>query len=169
MSSVFLSEILKQQKYSTTYELIVNRNQPSVRAFFAENQFRAIRDHTGWDSSEYRVASPVMHPMIAQYNGFYTLDGYYPNYPLGYKRTFLKIIASELDKNNDLRLFFDHWGSRIYLFSNGATYAKNPAGNNSEVGRLDFDYGAFLALGGRYILAAVRIDFDVTQGDTLSL
>ncbi|MCB2263496.1 MAG: DUF6044 family protein [Candidatus Thiosymbion ectosymbiont of Robbea hypermnestra] len=142
------------------HELIVHRDKPSVRAFFAEDQFRAIRDHIGRDPAEYRVASLGLHPMIAQYNGFHTLDGYYPSYPLSYKRAFRKIIAGELDKNRDLKVFFDHWGSRIYLFSNSATYAQNPAGNTSEVGHLALDYAAFRALGGRYILAAVRIDED---------
>jgi len=36
----------------------------------------------------------------------------------------------------------------------------NYAGNDSEVKRLDIDYNSFHALGGCYILAAVRTDED---------
>jgi len=63
-----------------------------------------------------------------------------------------------LNKDEGFRLFFDHWGSRIYLFSSEITYALNYAGNDSEARRLDIDYNAFRALGRRHILATVRID-----------
>jgi len=87
------------------HELIANRNKPSLGAFYAEDQFRAIRDHIGKDPSEYRVASLGLHPVIAQYNGFYTLNGYLRSYPLSYKYAFREILAEELNKDEDFRPF----------------------------------------------------------------
>lgn len=152
----------------SSHEIVANRNSPSIGAFFAENQFHAIRDHIDEEPSGYRVASLGIHPSIAQYNGFYTLDGYFINYPLSYKHAFRKVIAGELDKNDDLKEYFDNWGSRIYLFSSElkerGEYVMNRAGNDFEIARLDIDHHAFRALGGRYILAAVRINQDSNPG-----
>ena len=66
---------------------------------------------------EYRVASIGLHPAIAQYNGFYTLDSYNNFYPLSYKYEFRKIIEKELEKNKTIRIYFDEWGGRCYLFT----------------------------------------------------
>ena len=66
---------------------------------------------------DYRVASIGIHPAIAQYNGFYTLDTYNNFYPLSYKHEFRKIIEKELEKNKKIRNYFDAWGGRCYFFT----------------------------------------------------
>ena len=144
------------------HELIVNRNSPSVSAFYAERQFNRIAEYIGKKKSQYRIASIGMHPSIAMFNGFYTLDGYFSNYPLKYKKSFRKIIEGELDKDQFLKNSYDNWGSRVYVFSSelkkNNTQFKNFAGNNNVIERLDIDQKAFHNLGGQYLFSAVRID-----------
>ncbi|MBO5281674.1 MAG: hypothetical protein J6B43_00890, partial [Lachnospiraceae bacterium] len=56
-------------------------------------------------------------PAAALYNGFYCLDGYSNLYPLEYKHEFREIIARELEKSEGVRVYFDAWGNRCYLFN----------------------------------------------------
>jgi Protein of unknown function (DUF6044) len=144
------------------HELRQNRFAPTIEEFFAERQFEAIANYIGQPKSSYRVASLGMHPSIAQYNGFYTLDGYVPSYPLEYKQKWRDVIEGELARNASLMRYYDKWGSRVYLFSSELRerggYVMNRAGNDFEVERLDLDVPAFEALGGKYVISAVRIN-----------
>lgn len=138
---------------------VTEADYPSFRAFFAEKQFTRIRTFINRPQSEYRVVCLGMHPSVAQFNGFYTLDSYQNNYPLPYKHAFRKIIARELDKGSDaMRTYYDAYGCRVYLFSAeldmnylfGKTQAKS-------VNTLQLDTNALTALGGEYVLSAVPI------------
>jgi hypothetical protein len=140
-------------------EEIVYSKKPSVREFYAEEQFKAIRDHIGKPQSSYRIASIGLHPAIAQYNGFYTLDTYNNFYPLSYKHLFRKIIENELEKNNEIRIYFDEWGGRCYLFTDelGKHYMfkKN---SKKRIRNLDINTEPLKQFGGEYIFSSVPID-----------
>lgn len=131
---------------------------PSFKEFYAEEQFQEIAEFIGAPKNSYRVASIGLHPAIAQYNGFFTLDTYNNFYPLTYKYKFRKIIEVELNKNKKLRTYFDEWGSRCYLFVDelGKKYEfrKN---SKKKVQNLQLNTEAFTELGGRYILSSVPI------------
>jgi hypothetical protein len=135
---------------------------PSVKGFYAEKQFRQIAEYIGRDRSTYRVLSLGIHPSISQYNGFYTLDGYCPNYDRRYKWKFREIIKDEIEKNPEVKNYFDTWGSRAYLFTAQNIGYVNVSGNTIELKNLAFNTEAMKALGGRYIISAVKID---TQTD----
>lgn len=155
-----LMVVTLQSAYSFTHhESFVNFGKPSVGEFFAAAQFSDIKDYIGEPPDKYRVASLGMHPSISLYNGFRTLDGYWGNYPLSYKHEFREIISGELEKDEALKNYFDEWGSRAYLFN--ARTRRNmtvAAGNDVNVKALDYDWEAFYALGGRFLLSAVAID-----------
>mgnify|MGYP001336728745 CR=1 FL=1 len=140
-------------------EEIVYRNKPSFREFYAEKQFAAIREYIGRPVHTYRVASIGIHPAIAQYNGFYTLDTYNNFYPLEYKYRFRRIIAKELEKNKKLREYFDEWGGRCYLFVDelGKRYMfkKN---SKRTIRHLELNTKAFHEMGGRYIFSSLPIE-----------
>lgn len=142
-------------------ELMV-KVDPSYHNFYAEKQFKEIAEFIGLQKSNYRVLSLGMHPGISQFNGFYTLDGYIPNYDRNYKRTFRKIIKDEIEKNEEVRDYYDHWGSRVYLFTAADIGYVNVSGNDIELKNLDFNTNAMKELGGKYIISAVKID---TQTD----
>lgn len=140
-------------------EEIIFHNQPTVKQFFAEEQFSAIKEYIDLPQEKYRVVSIGIHPAIAQFNGFYTLDTYNNFYPLSYKYQFRKIIEKELAKNKTIRTYFDEWGGRCYIFTDelGKHYMfkKN---SKKRLKNLELNLEAFKEMGGRYIFSAVPID-----------
>uniref|UniRef100_C5D2N3 YkoS n=1 Tax=Geobacillus sp. (strain WCH70) TaxID=471223 RepID=C5D2N3_GEOSW len=140
-------------------EEIAHRNKPSFREFYAEKQFQEIKEHIGLPVHKYRVASIGIHPAIAQYNGFYTLDTYNNFYPLSYKHKFRQIIAKELAKNKKLREYFDEWGGRCYIFVDelGKHYMFNK-NSKRTIKHLQLNTNVFREMGGRYIFSALPIE-----------
>lgn len=131
---------------------------PSFKTFFAEKQFLEIAKHIGKEKQDYRVLSLGMHPSIAQYNGFYTLDGYASIYELGYKDKFRKIIKEEIKKNPEIDDYFEKWGSRVYLLTSENIGYMNQKNNNIILPRLDYNYTAIKQLNGQYIISAVKLN-----------
>lgn len=140
-------------------EEIIFQNKPTVKQFFAEEQFTDIKDYIGLPQNEYRVASIGLHPAIAQYNGFFTLDTYNNFYPLSYKYQFRKIIEKELEKNKRIKVYFDEWGGRCYIFTDelGKHYMFKKR-TKKRLKNLELNTDAFKAMGGSYIFSAVPID-----------
>jgi hypothetical protein len=131
---------------------------PSFKQFYAVKQFSDIANHITKPQSSYRVASIGLHPAIAQYNGFYTLDSYNNFYPLTYKHQFRKIIEQELDKSPKLKEYFDQWGGRCYIFV--AELGKNYAFKKTskvKIHHLQLNTTEFKNMGGQYIFSAVPI------------
>jgi hypothetical protein len=108
---------------------------------------------------DYRIVSIGIHPAIAQYNGFYTLDTYNNFYPLSYKYEFRKIIEKELAKNKTIRTYFDEWGGRCYIFTDelGKHYMFNK-NTKKRLKNLQLNIEQFKKMGGRYIFSAVLIE-----------
>lgn len=142
-----------------TNEQIMYKNQPSYKAYFATKQFADIKKYIGKPLDQYRVVSIGIHPNIAQYNGFYTLDSYSNIYPLDYKLQFRKIIEPELNKNKALRTYYDDWGGRCYIFVDelGKNYQYSKR-SNKEINHLQLNVEALKEMGGQYILSAVPIN-----------
>ncbi|MBM4762794.1 hypothetical protein GNT69_10920 [Bacillus sp. B15-48] len=140
-------------------EELVYKNRPSVGQFYAVEQFSEIKNYIGEPQKDYRVASIGLHPAIAQYNGFYTLDTYNNFYPLTYKYEFRKIIEKELDKNKKIRIYFDEWGGRCYLFTSelGKHYMFKKT-SKRRLKNLELNIEQFKQMGGKYIFSAVPID-----------
>ena len=139
-------------------EEILHRKKPSFKEFYAEEQFQAIKEYIGLPAQDYRIVSIGIHPAIAQYNGFYTLDTYNNFYPLAYKYQFRRIIENELTKNKKIKQYFDQWGGRCYIFIDeiGKHYMfkKN---TKKAINNLDLKINPFYEMGGRYILSAIPI------------
>lgn len=142
-----------------TNEEIVHRKKPSVTEFYAEQQFEDIKNHIGKPQNSYRVASIGLHPAIAQYNGFYTLDTYNNFYPLSYKDQFRKIIENELEKNKKIRVYFDEWGGRCYLFTDelGKHYMFKKT-TKKRIESINININQFKQMGGEFIFSSVPID-----------
>jgi hypothetical protein len=138
---------------------VTEAQHPSFRAFFAEKQFAQIRTYIGRPQSDYRVICLGMHPSVAQFNGFYTLDSYQNNYPLPYKHAFRKIIATELAKGSKkTRAYYDAYGCRVYLYTAelGMNYLFGKA-QPRTINHLQIDTDALSSLGGQYVVSAVPI------------
>lgn len=139
---------------------------PSFRAFFSPVLFQNLARTLESRGPVSGVVSVGLHPAIAAYNGFRTLDGYLANYPLAYKRAFRGLISGELAQDEDYRRYFDEWGSRFYVFSHelasvgDAAFALSRYRVEEKGIRLDnlhFDTRAFVSLGGSHVLSAVAI------------
>ncbi|MGY6209152.1 DUF6044 family protein [Cytobacillus firmus] len=140
-------------------EEILFQNKPSFKQFYAQEQFSAIKDYIGLPQEGYRVASIGLHPAIAQYNGFYSLDSYNNFYPLTYKYQFRKIIEKELEKNKTIRTYYDEWGGRCYIFTDelGKHYMFKKR-TKKRLKNLELNTDAFKAMGGSYLFSSVPID-----------
>lgn len=135
-----------------------DRSPITYKQFFAAEQFSQIRNDIGLPQESYRVISVGLHPSIAQFNGFYTLDGYVSNYPLDYKYRFRNIIGYELEKSDELRDYFDEWGSRCYVLaeelSTGALYTKE---KNVTIYNLQLNITALHEMNCTFVLSSVNI------------
>jgi Protein of unknown function (DUF6044) len=137
----------------------IYRKKPTVKEFYAEELFQNIEKYINRPLDSYRVASIGIHPAIAQYNGFYTLDTYNNFYPLTYKYAFREIMDKELAKNKRLRTYYDEWGGRCYIFTDqlGKHYMFKK--NSSEtLKNLQLNMEPFKQLGGEYIFSALPIE-----------
>ena len=114
-----------------------------------------IREYSHLSPAEYRVASLGINPAAAAYGGFYTLDGYSNNYPLAYKEDFRRIIAGELDKNENNKRYFDYWGNRCYVLL--AAHDSIVPKGDVVFQNLALDMAAFQEMGGRFLLSAAPI------------
>ncbi len=135
------------------------RPAPSFQAFYAEDEFAAIAEAIGKPQDRYKVVSIGMHPAIAEFNGFYTADGYVNAYPLQYKKAFRPVIEPELEKSPSLKKYFDTWGSRCYVFSSelGKHYGWDKH-SSKVIEHLEIRSEALLKLGAEYVLSAVPIE-----------
>jgi len=138
---------------------IQKSRKPSYEEFFSVALFKEIENFIGRPKSEYRVVSIGLHPGISLYNGFYTLDGYFTNFSLAHKKAFRKIIAPELEKNEQIRRDYDAWGARCYVFVEELEYGNwlYTKHKNQVVHQLGLNMDAFLELGGEYVFSAVEV------------
>ncbi|MEM8886590.1 MAG: DUF6044 family protein [Bacteroidota bacterium] len=139
---------------------------PSYRDFVNKEGFDEIKHMINKPLESYRVISVGMLPSSSQFNGFHTLDGYFPNYPLSYKHEFRKIIADELEREALIKKHYDDWGSSAYAFS---AERKVDFFNNHPppIQKLAYNFEAFKQMGGAYIFSAAKIELD--QNPELSL
>lgn len=155
----YLSLIVSITYFIYNHEMIRNRNMCSYKQFFAEKQFKKIKKFIPNNIQKYSVINVGIHPSIAQFNGFHTLDGYLSDYPLYYKKKFRKIILKELNKNIEIKKYFDNWGSRCYSFSSelGLSFM-NYKGNNITLNSLELNYELLKKMGCDYLFASIKIN-----------
>lgn len=132
--------------------------EPTFRSFFATDLFSSIERSIGRPKEDYRVVSIGIHPSVAQFNGFYTLDSYQTTYPLEYKKQFRRIIEKELAKHDVLRDYFDGWGNRCYMFvselGKSSLFGKT---SKIVVNQLELNTSHLRTMGGEYVLSGVEI------------
>lgn len=146
--------------FNETEELKYGRvDTPTFKEFYATDLFTDIEQYIDKDKEDYRVASIAMHPTIAQYNGFYTLDTYNNSFPLEYKHEFRDIIAPELEKNKTLKNYFDTWGGRLYMYvaEIGKHYVFTKD-SKRVIEDLDINTDQLKSMGGDYVFSGLPIE-----------
>lgn len=138
-----------------------DQEHPSYRRFYDPALLARLRNYIGKPQSSYRVVSIGIHPAVAIYNGFYTLDSYQNNYLLTYKHAFRNVIAPELDKAPAIKTYFDAYGCRCYTFTAELGISPESFLCHKQVHRtiqnLSLNTKALRAMGGTYIISAVPI------------
>ncbi len=133
--------------------------EPGYAEFYSEPLFNEIDLFISQPKESYRVVSIGLVPAIAQFNGFYVLDSYQPNYSLEYKHSFRKVIEAELEKSPSLKRYFDGWGSRAYIFP--AELEGNRActkGTCQSIKNLELNTIVLKEMGVKYVFSAVEIE-----------
>lgn len=134
-------------------------NAPSYCQFFDEDIFKSIFDDLKIKQDyKTKVVSVGIFPSVAEYNGFYCLDGYISSYSLDYKHQFRNVIKEELEKSESIKTYFDEWGNRCYVFSaqlgdSGFLCGKK---DNCSI-QISIDTLSLRKLGCEYIISAVDI------------
>ncbi len=147
---------------------------PTFKEYMAPDQFAEVKKFIGEDPKNFRVASIGMNPAILQYNGFYTLDGLQSVYDLNYKNNFRKIFSGELEKNEEIKEYFDGWGNRCYIYSSklgidwdAFMISKRITQHKREIHTsipLQLNSEAFNDLGGKYLISVIEIESPETSG-----
>jgi hypothetical protein len=87
---------------------------PTFEELYSESLFRSIKEQI--PEKDPKFLSFGIHPAVAQYNKFKTLDGYMPNYPLEKKHEFLDMLGEQWKQDNpESYNYIQTWGSRLYI------------------------------------------------------
>lgn len=151
-SSISASDVVKFKLANLLHAIVDPKNpklpHPTIAMYYESGLFDRIKAHLGPAWKHEKVVSIGIDPMIASVSGFQHLDGYFQSYPLGYKKDFRQIIAPEFAHNSAKKLYFDSWGSRIYIF------ADRRSGSDLT---LNIDGCALLRLGATLVISRYRI------------
>jgi len=117
-NNISLIKIMKFLTNKTNYQK--NKLSLNLRSFNTFDNYYKFEVYSFIKSivKEDRVMSVGLDPMVAVMNDIKVIDGYHTIYSMKYKKEFRKIIANELDANNDLKNYYDNWGNRVYAFYN---------------------------------------------------
>ncbi len=139
---------------------IHGREYVSYREFYAEDLFSKVKTVLKQDKNpNKRVGMVGLHPAIAQYNEIPTIDGYAVLYSLAYKHQIQAIIQPELNQNKFIKNYFEHWGSRCYLFDNEAVISGDGILKKQKccTEKLDYNFDKLKLLKCGYILSAIEV------------
>ena len=160
------------------YKLTSQTNYLSFDEYYAPTSFQKIRQDiiktSHKDISQVKVISYGIEPAVALYNGLYTIDGYSPNYPLSYKKSFRKILLPYLNaptlKNS--KKMFDDWGSKLYIFtitSLPETYRYYVDADNYSKVPLNANIDAMCDMGTDYIISSHELkNYDTNRVISIS-
>ena len=121
--------------------------EQTIEEYYDVENYRKIKKLFDGITPQYKVLSVGTDPMIAAFNGMSTLDGYVYNYPVEYKHKFREIIVKELDKDLELRSYYDHWGSRVYMFL-----------SSPKIEESEFNWCAASKMGAKFVISPLEMD-----------
>jgi hypothetical protein len=108
----FIKSLVPKDLYNNDHHVHHSAGFLTFNEFYATELFKEIEDFIGRKKDDYKVINLGIHPSIAQYNGFYSIDGYIPNYPLSLHTKFQTINKKEYEKKQ-------FYGEKNITISNG--------------------------------------------------
>ena len=107
-------ELLKQENLQKIR--IDRHNHNHFDGFFHSHNMKCISKNLSLSSDE-RIASFGVNPMVAVFHGLSVIDGLHNFYPLWYKEAFIPVIQAKLDASEAGQNRIRTWGSRLHLFA----------------------------------------------------
>jgi len=154
---------LKYLKFVSLLSIIFFQINSSIvplgkKYFFAEKNYRNLYTFEGYYMyddylkiknfvNNSRVLSVGYDPMIAAMNSINVIDGYHTIYPSSYKIKFRRIIKKELDKEPNIKKYYDNWGSRVYAFI-------------SDPKNIELNFFEAKKIGAKYIISRHSIPYE---------
>ena len=89
--------------------------------YYESDLFAAVKGVIGRPQEDYRVAGIEIDPAKLWYNGFFTIDGFFDDYPEEYRKNFFNIIEKELEKNPKWRSRLKTSASHLKLYVGDGT------------------------------------------------
>jgi len=133
--------------------------QPTFEQFVSEDQFNRIMNAVGKENIK-RVGCIGFFPAVANYNGLKTIGSFSSYYPLEFKRKFRKIIEAELDKNQEIKNYFDNKGSACFLFDDmiGKNYRDQKKIKEIESVKCELDLNELKEFGVNILISTVKFN-----------
>ena len=115
--------------------------------FFSEDFFSEVNRFINKPQNSYKVIGYGLDPSVLLYNGFYTLDGYYPNHDKDYHMEFNKIQPEfDLKASNRLILNYDK-----------CINCSKDLGN-FEIENLNLNFLQLKKMGADFLISAIKIN-----------
>ena len=120
-----LRKYFHDQKYGLLIKDIIKFNENIVKnsnqGFKSKYAFKGYYDYENYKYikslvGDSRTISIALDPMVAVMNDIKVIDGYHTIYPLSYKLKFRKVIEKQLELSEEIKKYYDLWGSRVYTF-----------------------------------------------------
>ena len=129
-----------------------NTKYSTLDNYYRKKEFEHIKADLSKlaDLNKIKVVCIDISPQIAQMNGFKTLGGYYPYYPLDNKSRFLEYVRDEYAQTNTLLLEqIENWGSRCFFITSNS--------DEGQCRRARFDYTKMKTDGAMFVIAENEI------------
>lgn len=97
----YLKSLVSRDLYNNDFHIHHSSGFFNFNEYYSEILFREIENYIGKSKDEFSVIHLGINPAISQYNGFYSLDAYSPNFPIKYFNIFNRINSRELSKLDD--------------------------------------------------------------------
>jgi len=133
---------------------------PTFRQFYDTELFCHIANDIG-AKQDYstKVVSIALLPAVAEFNGFYCLDGYFNNYSIDYMKEIYEVNRNELSKNADLDLAFAHGHNKNFIISTetGISNFHYSKSDTTVIHNLETNISKLRDMGCQFIFSAVEI------------
>ena len=94
----FMKSLVSSDLYNNDFHIHHSSGFFNFNEYYSETLFKKIEKYIGKSKDEFSIIHLGINPAISQYNGFYSLDAYSPNFPIKYYNVFNKINSRELSK-----------------------------------------------------------------------
>ena len=121
--------------------------------YYAQDLFEEVKNDINYQGEW--VVSFRIDPSVLQYNSFKTLDGYYSNYSVEYKKKWEKLIAPSLEADVNIRSYWQSSnGQRALIYPSSVEQSDSESVIDDA---MLIDRDVLRELGGKYVISNYQI------------